>query len=301
MDRSIDKISDLSEYPRRYPAITRVLILSAGAHLVTAGAKLAYALKIQSVGMMADGFHSGIHASGVLFAVGGIYLASRPPDAEHPYGYERYEPLTAMGLSILMVVAIIVVVKTAIERTRIHESPAVDAASLAVMAVCILATVVLGFWEKRSGVTLSSIVLQADARRTWSAALISISVVIDLLLSVWGLALADLVVALLVAGAIAWTAWRTIREASWILTDATVADVEEIAGVARSVAGVLGCHQVRARGVAGRVRIDLHVTVAAQMTVMESHRISEEVARRVKERIGGVAEVLVHIGAAGSH
>jgi len=37
------------------------------------------------------------------------------------------------------------------------------------------------------------------------------------------------------------------------------------------------------------------------MTVMESHKISEEVARRVKERIGGVAEVLVHIGAAGFH
>jgi divalent metal cation (Fe/Co/Zn/Cd) transporter len=47
--------------------------------------------------------------------------------------------------------------------------------------------------------------------------------------------LADVIVALIVAVAIAWTAWRTIREASAILTDAIAADVEEIAGVARSV------------------------------------------------------------------
>jgi cation diffusion facilitator family transporter len=251
--------------------------------------------------MMADGFHSGIHASGVLFAVGGIYLACRPPNADHPYGYERYEPLTAMGLGVFMIIAIFAVVKTAIDRIQIHEPPTTDATSFAVMAVCIIGTVVLGVWEKRAGVQLSSMVLQADARRTWSAALISVSVVLDLLLIASGLVLADFVVALLISAAIAWTAWGTLREATRILTDATVENVEEISAVALSVQGVLGCHQVRARGVAGRVRIDLHITVNAEMTVVEAHDISEEVVRRVKEKIQGVAEVLIHIGAARFH
>jgi divalent metal cation (Fe/Co/Zn/Cd) transporter len=84
--------------------------------LAIGGVKVAYALKIHSIAMMADGFHSTIHASGVLFAIGDIYLATRPTDVEHPYGYERYEPLTALGLGILMIVATVTLVRTAICR-----------------------------------------------------------------------------------------------------------------------------------------------------------------------------------------
>jgi divalent metal cation (Fe/Co/Zn/Cd) transporter len=49
------------------------------------------------------------------------------------------------------------------------------------------------------------------------------------------------------------------------------------------------------------VRVDLHVTVDPETTVAKSHEIAEEVERRVRERIGGVAEVLVHVGAATLH
>jgi hypothetical protein len=49
------------------------------------------------------------------------------------------------------------------------------------------------------------------------------------------------------------------------------------------------------------VRVDLHVTVDAQLTVARGHQIGEEVERRVRERIPGVAEVLVHVGAATLH
>jgi len=97
MNWRIDTTSSLSENSWRYPLIARVLILSAGTHLAIGGVKVAYALKIHSIAMMAHGFHSTIHASGVLFAIGGIYLATRPTDVEHPYGYERYELLTALG------------------------------------------------------------------------------------------------------------------------------------------------------------------------------------------------------------
>jgi cation diffusion facilitator family transporter len=276
-------------------------MVSAAWHLIMAIVKAGYGWKIHSVGMIADGFHSGIHASGVLFALGGIYLASRPPDAGHPYGYERYEPLTAMGLGGLMIAAMLVAANTAIEHTHANEALAIDAGSFAVMALSIVGTGILGLWERRGALALSSTVLQADARRSWTAGLVSLSVVIGLVLGMVGLQAADPMVAFAVVAAIAWTAWRTIREASRILTDATAADVRQIAAIAKSVPGVLGCHEVRARGVAGRVRIDLHVTVDPQMTVTRAHEISGDVERRVQERIEGVAEVLVHIGAASFH
>jgi cation diffusion facilitator family transporter len=206
-----------------------------------------------------------------------------------------------MGLGGLMIAAMFVVANTAIQHTRANESLVIDAGSFTVMALSIVGTGVLGFWERRAAAELSSTVLQADARRSWSAALVSVSVVIGLVLSANGLEYADFVIAFAVVAAIAWTAWRTIREASRILTDAAAADVRQIAAIALSVPGVLGCHEVRARGVAGRVRIDLHITVDPQMTVVTAHQITQDVERRVQERIEGVAEVLVHIGAASFH
>jgi len=113
-----------------------------------------------------------------------------------------------------------------------------------------------------------------------------------------GLPRVDALVSVLVAGAIGWSAWGILRGASRVLTDATIGSVEQVAAAACTVDGVAGCHQVRARGVGGMVRVDLHVTVDPQMTVARSHEIAEEVERRVRERVTGVAEVLVHVGPA---
>jgi divalent metal cation (Fe/Co/Zn/Cd) transporter len=64
---------------------------------------------------------------------------------------------------------------------------------------------------------------------------------------------------------------------------------------------VRGCHDVRARGSGGTVRIDLHITVDPQMTVTESHELAERVERQIRAQVGGVAEVLIHAGAATLH
>jgi len=49
------------------------------------------------------------------------------------------------------------------------------------------------------------------------------------------------------------------------------------------------------------VRVDLHMTVDPDMTVATSHELIDEVERRVRHQLGGVAEVLVHVGPATRH
>lgn len=129
----------------------------------------------------------------------------------------------------------------------------------------------------------------------------AVSVIVGLIAASLGYAFVDTVASLAVAAVIAWTAWAIVRGVSGILTDAAVGDVERIADVARSVEGVKGCHQVRARGVAGMIRVDLHITVDPEMRVEEAHQVAEMVEKRVRERVGGIAEVLVHVGAVTLH
>lgn len=58
---------------------------------------------------------------------------------------------------------------------------------------------------------------------------------------------------------------------------------------------------MRARGIGGMVRVDLHITVDPEMTVAQSHRLAEQVERRIREQVRGIAEVLVQVGAATIH
>jgi divalent metal cation (Fe/Co/Zn/Cd) transporter len=106
---------------------------------------------------------------------------------------------------------------------------------------------------------------------------------------------ADLILAVFIAGAIAWAAWQIIRDAALSLSDVAVHSAEDIDRAARQVAGVRGVHNVRTRGGEGMTWVDMHIQVAPDMAVDDAHEISSNVAARVEEEVGEPADVTVHI------
>jgi len=285
----------------RYRAIRVVLFVVLAIDVVMAVSKGIYGYLTGSLGMFSDGLHSALHAAGGVLGVVGVSLAARPPDARHPYGYERYEPLAAMGIAVVMLAAVWEIIRAALAR---FETPAVrhvELGSFAIMIAAMVATVARATWERAKARALASSILRADAARAWSELLVSASVLAGLVAIRVGLPAVDTMVSLVVAVVIASSAWRIVRGASRVLTDAAIGDAEQIAAIVRGVDGVRDCHQVRARGVGGMVRVDLHMTVDPAMSVAKSHELIDEVERQVRDQLGGVAEVLVHVGAATRH
>jgi len=283
---------------RRYRSIRRALLAAMAVDLMIAFGKGLYGHLSGSLAMASDGLHSALHASGSAVSIVGISLAARPPDPGHPYGYERYEPLATIGVAGFMFVALWRILEGAWNRLHAREVVRVDAGSFLVMGTALIASLLLASWERARGRRLASVILRADASRTRSDVLVSCSVIGGLVAARLGFPGVDTLVSVVVAAMIGLSTWGILRSASRDLTDAAVRDVGEIASVARSVQGVVDCHQVRARGGEGTVRVDLHVTVDPEMTVASGHAIAKEVQRRVQEQIAGVAEVLVHVGGA---
>jgi cation diffusion facilitator family transporter len=184
--------------------------------------------------------------------------------------------------------------------SRLRQPVAVEVTwiSVAMMAGSMLASGGLALWEHRQGQRLGSELLHADAAHTASDVLASLAVLVGLAAAAYGWPLVDTVVAVAVVGVIARAAWGILRTATHVLTDAALVDVGVIAAVAAGVPGVVDCHAVRARGAAGRVRVDLHVHVDPAMRVAEAHALTETVAQVVQRQIPGVIEVLVHVGPA---
>jgi len=267
-----------------------------GVDLLLAVGKGFYGYLTDSLGMLSDGSHSAVHALGGVIGLIGVKLSARPPDDRHPYGYERYEPLAAMGVAVLMFIAVWKIVGGAWSRIRSQEIPLVTNMSFVIMIGSVILGVALAAWERGVSRRLSSTMLEADAGRMWGDTLISMSVIAGLVAVRGGLPWLDALVSVVVAAFIAWTAWNIVSRASRVLSDAAEADIEGITRVAGGVDGVRGCHRVRARCVGGMVRVDLHVLVDPRMTVEESHHLTKEVERQVRTRVGGIAEVLVHVG-----
>src|SRR6202042_2599938 len=46
--------------------------------------------------LIADGIESALDVAGSIIIWGGLRFAARPPDATHPYGHGKAEPLTAI-------------------------------------------------------------------------------------------------------------------------------------------------------------------------------------------------------------
>ena len=98
------------------------------------------------------------------------------------------------------------------------------------------------------------------------------------------------------------TAVRVLREASLELVD-TMPDsdmMQRVRSTARAVPGVAGVDKSYARKTGFKYHVDLHIEVDPSLTVAESHVIAGRVRSRVREDLGWVADVLVHVEPAGS-
>jgi cation diffusion facilitator family transporter len=285
-----------AEDAARVRSVRLVLWVILGLNLAVAAAKYLYGIASGSIAMQADGFHSLFDGTSNVVGLIGLAVAVRPPDRDHPYGHAKYETFAAAAIGAMLLVASWKVGAAAWQRLADGgEPPRVDAGSFAVMAATLAVNVGVAAWERRMGRKLRSELLLADASHTGSDILVSAGVIAGLVMVRLGWPLADPLLALLVAGAILWTAGQVLRQADLTLSDTARLPAADVCAATLAVPGVIGCHSIRTRGTAAEILVDLHVQVDPAATVAEGHRIAEAVERAVCERFPDVADVLAHL------
>jgi cation diffusion facilitator family transporter len=264
-------------------------------NLLVAFAKLFYGMATDSLGMQADGFHSLFDGVSNVIGLIGLRMAAVPPDAGHPYGHKKYETLAAGAIGAMLLGTCLYLLWNSYEHWKGAVQPQVTKISFAVMIATMVINYTVMRWERNKGRMLLSEILVADARHTGSDILNSCSVLVGLAAVQLGYPIVDPLVAVAIAGVIAWTAASVLKETSHSLTDMARLDAEQVRAVVMQTKGVLDCHRVRTRGLPHHIFVDLSVHVAATMTVGESHALAHEVERSIKQRFAGVAEAIVHV------
>jgi cation diffusion facilitator family transporter len=282
--------------PNRYRSIRNVLWAVLALNLAVALAKLVYGIMSHSAAMEADGFHSLFDGASNVIGLVGMWFASRPADADHPYGHAKFETFAAALIGIMLAFAGYTVGKGAIDSLLGRGVPTeVTTISFAVMLGTLAVNILVTTWERRVGRRLGSEVLIADAGHTLSDVMVSVGVIISLVIVSLGWEQADGIVALLVAVVIFHTAWGILRGVLHTLGDAARLPADEVAAAACVVPGVVSCHGVRTRGPESHVYVDLHVQVAPDTTVIRGHEVAHEVEASLRRAYGQITDVVVHL------
>jgi cation diffusion facilitator family transporter len=162
-----------------------------------------------------------------------------------------------------------------------------------------IGTLLVNIWvvrfESGAGRRLNSELLVADSVHTRSDVFATIGVLISLT-AVWlGYPVLDPIGGIVIAVLIARTSWEIAKDTSRILSDRVVIDEEDIRRIVMRTPEVLGCHQIRTRGSADHVFLDMHVWCAGDARLDHAHDVSHAVKDRLMTRYPQLVDVVIHI------
>ena len=276
--------------------IRRVLIATMLLNFLAMAIKIAAGLATGALSVIADGLDSLFDGLSNVVGLAGLYAASKPPDAEHPYGHRKFETIAALSISFLLFITCLQLLQTAWNRLGEGIAPEINLWTAGAMLASMLVQAGTSYYELREGRRLQSELLVADALHTRASILVSASVLVGLAFIRLGFPQADPVLAVFVAVMIAKIGVDILRETLPVLLDQAPIDPRQIAEVVREVSGVESFHRVRSRGAEGSAAVDLHVRVSPTKTVQEADAIASEVRRRLLA-LEKVSDVTVHVEA----
>ncbi len=256
-----------------------------------------------SYALIADAIESFGDIFSSIIVWGGVLVASRPADSDHPYGHGKAEPLAALAVALMLLgSAATIVVQSIHEIREPHHAPA--AYTLVVLLAVVLIKEAMYRYEWRTGRRIESTAICVDAWHHRSDALTSAAAAIGItiaLLGGEGYESADDWAALAACTIIGVNGFRFARTAVVELMDtAPTAPVGNgIRATALGVEGALNVEKLTMRKMGPQLYVDLHLEVEPAMPVYRAHQIGHDVKDAILKQHPVVADVLVHVEPSG--
>jgi cation diffusion facilitator family transporter len=254
--------------------------------------------------LIADAIESSADVLGSLLVWGGLAVAARPPDEDHPYGHGKAEALAAAAVALMLLGAAAGIAFEAAREIRTpHQVPAPW--TLGVLAAVMLIKWLLSRRVGKIGTAIGSTAVKADAWHHLSDALTSGAAFIGISIAVWGSHYrggsgwesADDWAALAASVVIAFNAVLLMRPALHDLMDRIPGHeiVRSIRRAAENVPGVLAIEKLAVRKAGLGYRVNLHVQTEPTMPLDEAHALSGRVKAAIQKQVPQVQSVLVHM------
>ena len=244
---------------------------------------------VTGIGVM---YAESLHSLADMLISGFLLVAAlwsrKPADQSYRYGYGRAQNVAALAAATIFIsFTALEAFREAMNKLFGGEASAYSNLTLAIV-VTVIAIVISAFplvkiwWSKEKGAASRAQFIESiNDEVALFAALTGILLIAN------GMAMADGIASLIVAGVIAVSAGNLwVENAKNLMGHSPSKEVyREIEEMARSVKGVVGVHDMRAEMIGGQVHLEMHIEVPRGTVIEEADRIAEQVEETVGKKI----------------
>ncbi len=272
-------------------------------NLVLVGIKLAAGVLGGSAALVADAIHSLSDLASDLVVLVGYRVGRLPEDEDHPYGHGKVETLATVSVGVMLVAVGLGMGWAAVSDLAAGQYDTTPGrVALAAAALSVVVKEALYHYTARVARDADSRLLLANAWHHRSDALSSVAALVGVAGARWGWPWMDPAAAGLVCVFVVKVGWDLGYRAVRDLVDSSPEPdlLEELERVIRSVEGVRGLHDLKARRLGKDILVDVDVEVDPELNVIQGHDVAREVRSALLHRVRNVRDAMVHVEPVGA-
>ena len=247
-----------------------------------------------SMAVMADAFNNLSDAGSSVISLIGFRLASQKPDPHHPFGHGRFEYISSLIISVIIITMGFSLARDSLGKIINPEEVEYTTLTFAVLGVSILAKLYMFLYNRSIGKKINSSSLKATAMDSISDTVSTFAVLVSAIFTVYTGIVIDGWVGLAVSGFIMFAGFSSAKETidSLLGTPPEADFCREIEEIVLSHEGMIGIHDMIVHNYGpGRVFISLHAEVPSDGNFVEIHDTIDNIERDIMNMTGCLATI----------
>jgi len=246
-----------------------------------------------SIALMADAWHTLSDSISSAVVILGAKLASKKPDKDHPFGHGRWELVSAIIISIILVLIAFGFITDSISQLQIKGSANFGTLAIVVTVVSIVVKELMAQYAFYLGRKSGSSTVKADGWHHRTDALSSLVILVGILLKdyFWWI---DGVLGLLVSLMLIYAAYSILMEAVTKILGEEPAEelIEEIRQIISSLYDYDLCpHHFHIHNYISSKELTFHIMIDGRLSVEEGHAIADAIEKEIRKKLSIVPTI----------
>lgn len=249
-----------------------------------------------SISITADAVNNLSDAGSSIITLAGFKFGSRKADKEHPFGHGRYEYISGLAVSVIILLVGYELLRTSIGKIISPEPVEAGIVSVCILIASILVKFYMFFYNRTIGKKLDSPAMQATAADSLNDCIATGVVLLCMLINLFTNVNVDGWGGLFVAAFILYAGFNSARETlSPLLGKAPEPEViAQIEKIALGYPEILAVHDLVVHDYGpGRLMVSLHAEVSGKDDIYRLHDIIEHAEADINKAVG--CESVIHM------
>jgi cation diffusion facilitator family transporter len=249
--------------------------------------KLIVGLSTGSLGILSEAVHSGLDLVAALMTLIAVRVSQKEPDQEHQFGHGKFENLSALAETLLLVITCVWILYEASHRL---VTGALDIKVNFWSYTVILVAIVVDYSRSRAlyraAKLFNSQALEADALHFSSDIFSSAVVLLGLVCYTFDIKAADSVASMIVAVIVLGVSWRLGKRSIRVLVDTAPEGVtRQIEQLLRSYPEVERVEDLRVRTSGAEIIVEMTLESDPALSFGAAHELSDRIERDVMQAV----------------